>query len=373
MTLGVSFFHSFADATVPNRFIDIAKLEEPRATVPAKIKSESPQTNQSLLDKYSATAQLNHYFELSHVTSKHPSSDDYDPDFDDSGVIADVLANLGSKNTPEAEESPNQDEEIFATPLSTPPHAEGANPDSYFLQRPDPVRLPQLSPLRKKRSYEDGMKPPLARKLTRSRHESQHCKHCNVKYLNPVELPSSETIPTAVPEERRTIPGDLHPSNSFDSATSSGTLAMTTSSTSWTRGTSSHTNSMTTSFNSSVDITDRSENFIHDRASQTIRPENENMEVERFVDTSCDVREFESMDIDDSDTILQERPGCVKFSPKKSILKDEYLAEQLFSSTLLSEHIANVYEMLLTPLICASSADVSKKTLCVISSIIRSD
>lgn len=130
---------------------------------------------------------------------------------------------------------------------------------------------------------------------------------------------------------------------------------------------------MTTSFSSSVDITDRSENFIHDRASQTIRPENENMEVEHFVDTSCDVRGFESMDIDDSDTILQERPGCVNFSPKKSILKDEYLAEQLFSSALLSEHIADIYDMFLTPLIFASSADVSKKTLCVISPIIRSD
>lgn len=201
MTLGVSLFCSFADAIVPNPFIDIAKLEEPRATVPASTKSESPQTNQSLLGKYSATTQPNHHVELYHVTNEHPSSDDYDSDFDDSGVIADVLANLGSKNTPEAEESPNQDEEIFATPLSTPPHPEGVNPDSYFLQQPDPVRLPQPSPLSKKRSYEDSTKPPLARKLTRSRHESQYCKHCSVKYLNPVELPSSETIPQLYPKK----------------------------------------------------------------------------------------------------------------------------------------------------------------------------
>ncbi|MCJ1262320.1 hypothetical protein MMC22_002190 [Lobaria immixta] len=308
----------------------IVKLEEPCTT---NAKSTSPLTTQSPRDRLltpNTVLQPGRHVELSHVAPRQPPSDEFDSDVEVSGIMADVLMTespvLGSKNSLEAKESSAQDEEIFTTPPTSPPHSNEASSDAFFLQRPDPVPLPQMPPLSKKRSYEESMKPPLARRITRTRHENQNSVH----------------------EERRTTPAELHPSNSFDSATSSGTFGMTTSSTSWTPSTSFFTNSITTSFNSSIDTTDKPDIFMHDRPSQTIRPEAKKMEVERFLDVNDDVREYESMDID-SDTVLLERTHRADLSRTKSLSanpieygtlsgrkEEEYLAEQFVSSNLLT-------------------------------------
>lgn len=293
---------------------------------------------------------------------------------------------LGSKSSLEAKESSTQDEEIFTTPPTTPPHPNEVSSDAYFLQQPDSVPLPQIPPLSKKRSYEESMKPPLARKITRTRHENQYCKHYSVNYLKPVEALQSKTTPTAVHEERRTTPAELLPSNSFDSATSSGTFGMTTSSTSWTPSTSFRTNSITTSFNSSEDTTDKSEISMHDLPSQTTRPEAKKLEVGRFLDVNDDVREYESMDIDDSDTVLLERTyraglsrtkalsaNAIEYGTLSSRKEEEYLPEQFVSLNLLSEHLNIEYDILSTSLISSSSSRFSKNICCIVPSIIRSN
>lgn len=376
----------FTNAIVPNHLIDIAKFEEPRPTTPESRKK------QVRLDRFLTSNTLlppSRHVEQSHVPGQHPSSDEFDPFVEVSGAMAhDPTAEtprFGTNDLPEAEESPVQEEETFATPPSTPPHLKEAsydayslqlpdpvslpllapttpshlkpvNPEAYFLRQPDPV-FPQLSSLGKKRSCEEPMKPPLARKITRGRDEGQNCKHYSVTYLQPVEAPNSKSIPIAIPQERRTIPTALHPSHSFESATSFGTSTVTTSSASWTPNTSFYTSSIPTSLNSPVDTTDKSDNFMHDRPSLTTRPEVKSMEVERFLDAVNDVREYESMDIDDSDTALLQRANSVGLSPTKGALanttergkvsyrkEDEYSAEQFVSLSLLGEHLVHGYD-----------------------------
>lgn len=201
-----------------------------------------------------------------------------------------------------------------------------------------------------------------------------------------MEAPNSESIPIAVPEERIISPVELHSSNSFDSVTSLGTTAMTASSTSWTRSTSFQSSSMTTSFNSSVDNTD---NFIHERHSQTTRPEATNLEVKRFVNANYDVKEYELMDIDDLDaealaTYTSDGSQVSSINDKSldnnwvehgkpSNRKDAYLVEQFVSSALLSEHMVQVYDMLSGPLISSSSTEFSEKMPGIFSSVLRSD
>lgn len=352
MTPVVSFFCYFTDATIPNSFIDIAKLEEPRAKMTTNANSKSPGKKQSRLDTFlttNAVLRPNRNVETPDITGPHPSSDEFDPDVEVDGIMTDdLLAEtpiLEPRNLPQGIESPIQDEEIFATP---PPPT--VNSESYVLKQTDSVRLPPVSPSNKKRAHEESMKPPMARKNTRGRFESLHCKYYSVNYLEPVEAPDSENIPTAVPDERRTTPIELPPTKSFDSATSFGTLATTTPSASWTPNTSFHSNSMTSPINSPAEATDKADNFMHDMPSQHTRPKVENVEVERSLEAVDDVEESESMDIDDPDPVHLERTDLTSFSHpkedsanaidhgKSSNRKDEYLPQQFFPSNLLCEH-----------------------------------
>lgn len=160
-----------------NSFIDIARLGEPRATIPVNAKSESPRT------KLATSTVLRPHRPVER-TGQHPSTHEFDPDVEDYGMMADVFTAekpfFGSKKFPGVKESSIQDEEVFTTPPTTPPLSEEVNSNSDFLRQPDLVNHPQLSSLSKKRSYEESMKPPLARKISRSRHETQHCKSYNV-------------------------------------------------------------------------------------------------------------------------------------------------------------------------------------------------
>ena len=246
---------------------------------------------------------------------------------------------LAPRNFSPGNESPVQDEEIFATPPSTPPPT--VNPESYVLKQTDLVGLPPPSPSNKKRAHEESMKPPMARKNTRGRFESLHCKYYSVNYLEPVEAPDSETMPTAVPDERIT-PIESLPSKSFDSATSFGTLATTTPSASWTPNTSFHSNSMTSSIDSTVETTDKPDSFMHDMPSQHTKAQVENVKVEHFLEAVDDVGEFGSMDIDDPDPvhleIKEDSANAIDHGKISNRKEDEYLPQQFFSSDLLSEH-----------------------------------
>lgn len=393
MMPAVSFFCSFTDATIPNSFIDIAKLEEPRATMTTNASSKSPRKKQSRLDTFLTTntvlrPDLN--VEPPHITGQHPSSDEFDPDVEVYGIMTDDLMAetpiLEPRNFPQGNESPIQDEEIFATPPSTPPPPT-VNPETYVLKQTDLVRLPPLSPSSKKRAHEESMKPPMARKNTRGRFESLRCKYYSVNHLEPVEAPDSETIPTAVPDESRTTPIELLPSKSFDSTTTFGTLATTTPSASWTPNTSFHSNSMTSSINSSAETTDRPDDFMHDMPSQPTRPEVGNVEVERFLKAVDDVGESESMDIDGPDPRFLGRADLTSLSHPKEYSanavdhgkisdrkENEYSPQQFFSSNLLCEPGSiHDYNMLSTPLISFSSTKFSKEICCVISSVVRSN
>lgn len=110
------------------------------------------------------------------------------------------------------------------------------------------------------------------------------------------------------------------------------------------------------------------------------------MEVERFLDVNDDGSEYESMDIDVSDTVPLERTHSAGLSRTKALSanpveygtlssrkEEEYLAEQFFSLNLLSEHLVIEYDILSTSLISCSSSRISKNIRCIIPSIIRSN
>lgn len=375
--LRVSFFCSLTDATVANPLLDIAKLGEPRATMSTKINSKSPRKEQSRLDRFwppSIVPRSDLHVDTSHVLDQHPSSDEFGSDIEDSALAETPL--FGSESYPGANKSLVQDEETFVTPPSTPPHSHKVNSDS-ILQSPEPVQLPQPSLPSKKRSSEESMRPPSARKITRSRSESQRRKLYNLNYLEPAEAPISDTVPIAIPEERRRTPAELHLSNSFDSTTSFGTSAVTTSSTSGTRNTSFYANSMTTSFDSSIGTMDSYDNIMHERSSQTTKPEAKNSDY--------NIREYESMDVDDSETVLLQRTDWVSLSPTKEVSANsmehgrtsnrkevEYLAEQFFPPSLLSMDMVDEYDLPLTSLISSRSNGFSQRSCRIISSVIRS-
>ena len=100
--------------------------------------------------------------------------------------------NLEAQNPLDAKEPSTEDEEIFTTPPTTPPRPEEVHPDGYFLRQPDPVQASFQYPPSKKRSFEESMKHPPARKVTRTRYDSEHCKYSNVTFLKPVEVVRSE-------------------------------------------------------------------------------------------------------------------------------------------------------------------------------------
>ncbi|MCJ1464994.1 hypothetical protein MMC07_003609 [Pseudocyphellaria aurata] len=311
---------------------NIAKLGESRATMPMNISSKSPRKEQSRLDTFwqPSAVRRNRHVDSSHVIDQHPSSDEFGSDIEDSAVLADIaLAEpplFGSNSYPGASELLVQDEECFVTPPSTPAHSHEVNSDPFssesVLQPPELVHPPQLSLPSKKRSFDESMRPPLARKLTRSRSESQHRKLCSLNDKEQEEAPSSDTIPIAVPDD---TPVDVHCFNSFESTTSFGTSAMTASSTSLTRNTSIYTDSKTTSFDSSMGTLDSSDNNMHDRPSQTTRSEAKN--------SDHNVREYESMDVDDHWVGL---PPTMELGKPSNRKEDEYLAEQLFPPSLLT-------------------------------------
>lgn len=176
MIRSVSFLCSFVDAIVSNSFIDIAKLE-PRGTIPLNAKPEFSRTKL-------ATSTVLRPHRSVELTGQPPSTDEFDPDVEDYGMMADVLTPqkpiFGSKIFSGAKESSIENEEIFTTPPTTPPPPEEKNSNSDFLRQSDLVNHPQLSSLSKKRSYEESMKPPLARKVSRGRYETHHCKSDDV-------------------------------------------------------------------------------------------------------------------------------------------------------------------------------------------------
>lgn len=305
------------------------------------------------------------HLDLSRFENKHPSSDEFDLGAEVPMILEDeAMEGIIMHEVTEAKNNHGnplypilmEEGDTFRTAPSRsgsshslgPNNRNVSNSDTFYLKRPDLVPLPNQGQYGKKR-FAESMRPPLSKKVSLGIIEPQSPMYYHVNHLSPTGAPNSEAskpeatkgqswvnmIPISMPEGTRKMPSELR-STSFESNTSFSSITPPTNQI-WTPNASYPVESAATSFNSSAEIADVPDNSQYKRAPQThffgdtaLRLASDSLRSGIGNGNPNGVLMSKGNEVNESMIIAAEDKKPLNRNP------DQYLAEQIFPSTLLS-------------------------------------